>query len=116
MHSLGLVRVLGSLQGAAYALVAYELMDGDLDRFKRDCGFEPEQAAAALGQLSASLLALCRLGVAHRDIKPANVLWQLQEGRLVFKIGDYEAAELTQTVRASKSRSGTPDLQMCTPE
>jgi len=72
-QSIGLVNILNSMQGNGYALIVYELMDGDLNNYK-EMGFGPELAIEVLQQISQSLLALFRLGVSHRDIKPANIL------------------------------------------
>ena len=51
-------------------------MEGDLQSYKQNMGFEPQDAVEVLKQLSRSLLALQRLGIVHHDIKPANILYK----------------------------------------
>lgn len=115
--SEGLVHILGWMQGQLYALIAYELMDGDLLQLKKEMGeFPPAEAVNLLAQVSLGLVSLYRLGVIHGDIKPENILFKIQEDdTVVFKIADYESAQLSNTVKRTKSKTGT-NMQMLTVE
>ena len=90
-------------------------MEGDLHAYKGNMGFEPQDAVEVLKQLSRSLLALQRLGVCHHDIKPANILYKERDNYFMFKVGDYEAAELSNTVRKTKSKSSGQQVNLFTP-
>ena len=80
-------------------------MEGDLNSYKHNLGFEAQDAVGVLEQLSTSLLSLYRLGICHRDIKPANIMFKERDNCFVFKVGDYEAAELSNTVCKTKSKT-----------
>ena len=75
-------------------------MDGDLLQFKAEMGeFPPAEAVRLLAQASLGLVSLYRLGVIHGDIKPGNILYKVQGDTVVYKIADYESAQLSNTVR-----------------
>lgn len=89
-----------------------ELMDSDLENVAQSKEYSAQQKLEMMVQVAETLSEVHENNVVHLDIKPANMLCRRENGSIIVKVSDFDAAALFDPVKGLNihriGRSGTP--------